>query len=378
MTEQMIDGKTLEEIAAEPNTRVITHHQPGVNGGEETVYTYIQRRRKRREAYTNIAPSEQQQRQEAREKEKQAITDKARSTPDKRTKAWKAMEKYGLKPNYDHFQTGFTVNTDSMKYMQLMEMVSYVENTTGKPRPESRAKKLDKVLEELKEPTSLDQQFHTALLNLDTQEAKAVLIEKYIQEYASLQLQGSQIVEDARLEVDNVDLNNYFSFIMENLDEVINAFNAAAKKFPKLWAKHAQAENLEDVTISDELLELSQIIAGGIKFREHLTEYFGYKVKGEHSSFFSRNRALPAHYNELPKLPANKDWQLYPVVDAARLFSYRPKPGHTITVSWGDAETLKAEDEAFTRMFEALGVKGEKPNLRGKEIDVYEYWTNAK
>lgn len=143
------------------------------------------------------------------------------------------------------------------------------------------------------------------------------------------------------------------------------------QKFPKLWAQHAGSKNLADETIGDELLEVSQIIAGGIKFRKHLTEYFGYKVKGEHASFFSRHCALPAHSIGLPKLPANDDWQLYPVVDAARLFSYRPKPGHAINVSWGGAETLKAEDEA-------LRVKGEKPNLRGKEIDVYEYWTNAK
>lgn len=82
--------------------------------------------------------------------------------------------------------------------MGLMRMVEYVEKTTGVPRPESRAKQLDAVLDELKTPAALDDAFHAALLNLDVQEAKAVLVEKYVQEYASLQLQDSQVIEDAR------------------------------------------------------------------------------------------------------------------------------------------------------------------------------------
>ncbi|SLE83233.1 Uncharacterised protein [Mycobacteroides abscessus subsp. bolletii] len=378
MTENMTNSKTLNEIAAEPNTRVITHHLPGTNGGEETTYTYIQRQKKRYEASDYRAPSSEQQRQDARHNQLQGITDDARTTPDKRTKAWKAMEKYGLKPNYNHFQTGFTVDTRSVKHMNLMGMVDYVEKTTGKPRPESRAKQLDAVLEEIKTPANLDDAFHAALLNLDAQQAKAVLVEKYVQEYASLQLEDSQVIEDARLHVDNVDLNNYFAYIMENLEDVINAFNTAAKKFPKLWNKHAKAESLTGETISDELLEVSQVIAGALKFRQHLTEYFGYKVTGKHASLFSRNRAFPVHYQELPKLPANNDWKLYPVVDAARLFSYRPKPGHSITVTWGDEQTLESEDVAFTRMFEALNMDADKPNINGREIDVYEYWTNLQ
>lgn len=181
-----------------------------------------------------------------------------------------------------------------------------------------------------------------------------------------------------KMHVDNVDLNNYFAYIMENLEDAINAFNTAAKKFPKLWSKHAKAESLTGETISDGLLEVSQVSAGAIKFRHHLTEYFGYKVAGKHASLFSRNRAFPVHYQELPKLPANNDWDLYPVVDAARLFSYRPKPGHSITATWGDEQTLESEDVAFTRMFEALNIDADKPNINGREIDVYEYWTNLQ
>lgn len=164
---------------------------------------------------------------------------------------------------------------------------------------------------------------------------------------------------------------------MENLDAVIKEFNSAVKQFPTLWEPYAKEENIDNAEGIRDLLEPAQTIADGIRFYRDLCQYFAYPVAGEHAASYSRNRALPVSYNEIPHLPSSNDWQLRDVIDAARLFSYRAKPGQKIVVAWPDSKTLAAEDEAFTTMFETLGVSSKNPNLQGKEIDVYEYWANA-